>query len=563
MAARLPLIILIILSLLLLFNLGRADMLGDESINAFRAAGLVDFTSSILQTTPYDWFSVVPWWVNLSNHDHPLMYFLLGRASMGVLGLNAWAARLPSVLAGIGILSLIFFYLRRRVAPRMLTLILVIVAGNDFFWWAHRTAFLEGVAAFWSILAIFSFLRGLEKPRWFFLMGAALGGALLTKYTTGVIAISLLLSALFWFRAQTWKKKEWWGGFLLTVIIFSPVIIYNIMMYRTRGHFDLQFSQLFHQNISRDWPLIHAEVVGGGAFSAVRQLLSTLRDSYTFPYFIILTASLVLAVVAFIKKWIKEDDERTIVLTMIVSVILLASLGAGRHLALLSTIIILAILVGLKAVSFAAQKKNPMLASRMRKPLVVIFSAVVALEMIVTLFLHLAPNHAVAKIFPKIRPHYAGFYELGKFLDTEFHGKKPAIDFGELLGDKNLSLKQKILAAGFRKDGEPDKRLIVYDDRLDWTATLWTFELRRFYLGFPTFDAEDMSRYIERDPRIGNLNLPTFYIAGTHALYRETAADQYASNMNADIEKKAIAAKRPMREIKNFLGETVFRVYEL
>jgi len=55
-------LILLLASVLLFVNLGKADMEGDQAHYAFRSVGYMDYLGSETQTTPLQWFDKIPWW---------------------------------------------------------------------------------------------------------------------------------------------------------------------------------------------------------------------------------------------------------------------------------------------------------------------------------------------------------------------------------------------------------------------------------------------------------------------------------------------------------------------
>ncbi len=67
-----------------------------------------------------------------------------------------------------------------------------------------------------------------QNSRWWLIIGAAAGFALLSKYTTLLIIISLGIWCLSTKTGRSYfKSKDLWLGFFLMMIIFSPVIYWN------------------------------------------------------------------------------------------------------------------------------------------------------------------------------------------------------------------------------------------------------------------------------------------------------------------------------------------------
>src|SRR3989338_5227713 len=102
------LLILVVAGVLRFYQLGLADVITDEVLIAFRSIGYIDFFSSPYQTTPWEWFSDLPWWLKLSFHDHPPLIFLIQHWFFQLLGQNVIVLRLPFALAGIFSVFLFF-----------------------------------------------------------------------------------------------------------------------------------------------------------------------------------------------------------------------------------------------------------------------------------------------------------------------------------------------------------------------------------------------------------------------------------------------------------------------
>src|SRR6185503_7671673 len=104
-AAKIQIVILVsilaLAGLLRLWQLGAADVITDEALIGFRSIGYFDFFASPYQTTPYEWFSVVPDWAKISFHDHPPLLFLIQHWFIVLLGQSVFVLRLPLALCGI------------------------------------------------------------------------------------------------------------------------------------------------------------------------------------------------------------------------------------------------------------------------------------------------------------------------------------------------------------------------------------------------------------------------------------------------------------------------------
>ncbi len=130
----------------------------------------------------------------------PPMLFWLSALSFKTFGESEFSARLPSVLAGIG--TLILIYLAAAAAAGRIAAILSALIPLGFYFFiarGGREAATDAPMLFFSTLAIWSALRARPHRGWLVLAGAACGMAILSKGLAGVIpaiVIALAVAAL-------------------------------------------------------------------------------------------------------------------------------------------------------------------------------------------------------------------------------------------------------------------------------------------------------------------------------------------------------------------------------
>ena len=110
-------LILVVAAGLRLVSLSIPDGYTDEVLLGVRAIGMVDYDSSDLQTTPWQWVETVPWWMHLSFHDHPVLFFILQNLTIRLFGENVFALRLPAALLGIAAVFLIYLVAENKYFP--------------------------------------------------------------------------------------------------------------------------------------------------------------------------------------------------------------------------------------------------------------------------------------------------------------------------------------------------------------------------------------------------------------------------------------------------------------
>ncbi len=281
--------VLVLGAALRLWGLGGAELFQDEGAYGFRSIGYLDFLQNDDQTTPIQWFrdGRLPWWTRLSFHDHPPLFFLVNNVFATLFGDSRFVMRLPAALAGI--LSLYFIYLIfRRVSKNDYVGVLgaVFLAVNHIHIWISRSIGLESLLVFLIIFGIHAFLLFLEDRRYWYWVGLAMGLAMLAKYTAIILPASLVLTGLI-FRRDIFKSHHFYAAVVLSLAIFSPVLIYNAYLYRTTGHFDLQFAYLFGQE-TPEW---RASI--GKAQDPFSQIVPNVLAMFSLPALFLVLAGLI------------------------------------------------------------------------------------------------------------------------------------------------------------------------------------------------------------------------------------------------------------------------------
>jgi 4-amino-4-deoxy-L-arabinose transferase-like glycosyltransferase len=195
-------------------------------------------------------------WVTLW-HDYgipflakPPLYAWLSAASMGLLGVNEFAVRLPSLLLSVGMLALVGYVAFVRHGKEVALAAVLILASCLGFFVAGGTVMTDPSLVFCVTLILVSFWLAMQDKRlwsWLFFAGCGLG--LLAK---GPVALVLAgLPVFFWVLIRKewlalWQKLPWVRGCGIVLAIALPW--YLLAEHRTPG-----FLQYFivGENISR------------------------------------------------------------------------------------------------------------------------------------------------------------------------------------------------------------------------------------------------------------------------------------------------------------------------
>lgn len=548
---------LIILSaaFLRLFRLGRADMSSDGAINSFRSIGYLDFLASQLQTTPLHWFPSLPWWSYLSFHDGPPLCFLIQHFFFKIFGVTTVVARLPYALLGIGSVWLVYFLTKKLYGQKCAYLAGFLLAICNYHIWASRITYLEGILIFFMLLAVYYFIKALEKDNYFIHFGLFLGLAFLCKYTAFFLApafITYLLLA----KREVLKNKKLWLGFLITLIVFSPVVIYNLEMYQSRGHFDLQFSGLFNQE-TEDWRTLSKGV--GDYWSHFLGTMHTLKNALSPLSFYLFAASLILIFIETIFSKRRSLHLLILLLLFFLTGLFVLISGGVRFQSLYTPFVAIAISYFLVRIASILHQKKKYIQKYIYTALLVPFFIYLIFFAVNTNLLY-SPIGKTGLAYSDIRVENWGYEQLENFL-------------AEKIPLFNLSYQQKfttfadvMIFDNYELQPNPHnpKLCIVYDSDINWFTKMWYFDKHIVYQKIPMVSTDglaELSQIFEGD-FLREWGFRDFYFIRTTDktlldLPRNLSdtAEFYENNITKNLEKLS-----PFR-IKNNQGETAFKVY--
>lgn len=479
-------LILLIAISLRFWNLSRADVLTDEILIAFRSIGYIDFFSSPYQTTPWEWFSDIPNWARLSFHDHPPLVFLVQHVSFKLLGQNLIALRLPFVLAGVASVFLLYLVGKKLFNEKIGLIAALLLAVSSYHVWISRIGLQESIVIFLTLLCFYLFLMALENNqhwRW----GIGLGLALLTKYTA-IVLIPIFGVYILLFKRSIFKDKRFWLAVIIAIIIFSPVLIYNLKLYQARGHFDLQFSYLFGQEVP-EWQYLPGKIQAGNFFNRLQNLIPALYKGMMWPMFILLVLSFFFAIYKVVKKFFQtktlDITKSWLVLIIIFYGGLFLLVGPSKR--FVSTVVPFAVLL----ISWFIFKQKVVI-----KYLLIIFLVGIETFFVINTLFTYYPIGKVnfAYSYVDVESYNWGYNQLNNYLVQLLRDKRPAITFPvkyQFLQD----IKEKALAKAEKEDKKPVSWLLIYDTNMYNLATFWLFHRQLVYQAWPVITAET---YIEQ-----------------------------------------------------------------
>ncbi|MDE2001728.1 MAG: glycosyltransferase family 39 protein [Patescibacteria group bacterium] len=453
-------VILLGATLLRFWGLGTAEIFHDEGFYAFRSIGYLDYVQNDAQTTPVQWFanSVLPWWTHLSFHDHPPLTFLVQHFFFAMMSDSLLVARLPSALAGLGAIVLLYFIARRIFEDERLALLAAaFLAVDQVHLWVSRTALMESLQIAAILASILIFLRFLEqRRRWWLWLGVSLGVCFLIKYTS-VFLLPVYAAMIGWHLFAQRKGGEWksWLGYVcaslaVSAVLFSPVLIYNFYLYRTVGHFDLQFAYLLHQ-AAPEWQASLGKVQD--PFSLIGPNMLAM---YSIPMMLLALCGAAWEVMRVRRR---ELSLLSIVAAVSIFAMLVKVGSAYRFLALLSPFVVL--------LAVAAFEGAARLSGRQWVMLIAVFFIAYELYFSVDSLFLTFPDFGVVK------------------LDQYFSAQLDDMRSPAPPDSSNPNLEKVIRQYDASLTAAPAPFLIVYDENIDLSERLWLFARRIYYHGAP------------------------------------------------------------------------------
>lgn len=540
-------LILLIAATLRFWGLGRGDTLNDEVFYAFRAIGPLDFDHAELQTTPLEWFDPdIPNWTRLSFHDHPPLVFWVQHFFIKIFGENNFAFRLPSAILGVGsvfILYLLGSLLYSHAVGLVSGLLFAFTINHVYI---SRTGLQESYVIFFLLLTAYLFIKALKDDRYFLWAGASLGLALLTKYNSFIL-VPIFLTYLSIFERGMMRNKKLWIGVLFAVLIFSPVVIYNLKLYQAVGHFDFQFSYFFRQS-PEVWKVVPGKEIGTWG-ERINNFIPRLFSTNS-PLFLLISGfSLLNFGPSLFKNRQKLKENYFVISSFFFLIVLLFFIGPSfRFLAMLTPFIILVAAERL-VYAYKAYAQKVL----WRNLALFVFWAWIIFELFYSINSQIVyyPRGNYPWSFSKVRyeNYNWGYNDLGAFLAKELAGKMPSrvfdmqYKFLEKVRDINLLQAKEAGAKSY-------PAIIVYYGNFDDGAKLWVLDRLMTYHGWPIIKMEDYFGFLAKEGK---------------DYFAKSGFEEYyfiiMNNIESPPEVRALIKNLPHHDIFNKKGEEVFRVY--
>ncbi|MDD5430705.1 MAG: glycosyltransferase family 39 protein [Candidatus Pacebacteria bacterium] len=514
-----------------IYGLENKDIIGDEGAYSFRAEGYLDYLGTSFQTQPIEWFkdADLPFWTKLSFHDAPPLYFLIQNLFFNIFGDSGVTARLSSVVLGAASAWLIYALAKMFAGEIAALLAAFVFAVGNAGVFLGRAALIEPVLLFFVLLNIYAFFRFIRDNRWWWAFGASFGLVILAKYT-GIFLIPAYLIYMLLAERKLFGNWKFYAAFLIALVLFNPVIIYNIQLYRAVGHFDLQVSYFLGQDTPEWSGLV------GKTQSPFSDILKNLKEIYGLTGLIAAAIGFLAAIFMILKKKIREIWF-VFAYILCLTLMLIAIGSATRFVALYAPAF--AILIAAGAVLIWEISKN-----RYVKFILLILPAG---------FLVQQAYFTYEKNFTEF-PDF-GIAKLDNFLQKEFKG----IASGAIPQTDNKHLND-VINKFSKKDADSAKRLfaVVYNDNIALPTLEWIFYRRFFYHAVPTMYVENFIRSL-KEQDFNNFDI--YFVQSTENTLlnpfkiEKTAGFQFEENLKN-------SGKMPVEIIRGDEDREMFRVYK-
>lgn len=553
-------IIFLVASFFRLWRLDFADVITDEGLIGFRSIGLVDFLGQY-QTTPWLWSPEIEGWMHLSFHDHPPLVFWLQHLFFKVLGVNLWSLRLPFALAGIISIWLVYLIgkeLKDRNTGLISALFLSVISYHV---WISRIGLQESLLIVFILASLYFFLKNLKvdltklgkvgKLPPFLLFGLFFGLALLVKYTAVIFLIPIFFYLLV-YRRDLLASHQFWLSLVFSLILFSPVIIYNLQLYQNFNHFDFQFSYLLSQQVT-EWQLRPGREAWSSLITRVRGIPQNFKAGYSWLMIVLFFLSL-FRLNSQTKRVASATKQKIVWLIVVLFSLLLLYLLVGPSVWFMSlTAPFISLLIGLAVTRFLQEEKQLRLWFKLG-----VVSLIIAFEIFYTTntFYTLQPWGKAGLTFAQLRleSNIWGYNELEEYIRQELQGKYPLRTFPTKFNFLE-SIKKESLAKAKTQGLKGVSYLLVVDERINDIAGFWIFMRRVVYKGWPILTTNEYANLLSSDPQY-------FVKQGVERVYLIAATgNTLLQKQPSQVEFLKPKFGPPVKEIFDKQGRKVFVVY--
>lgn len=535
------------------YQINSFDLASDNSLYSVRALTWSDFLGDN-QTTPIQWFGELPIWSYLSFHDAPPLVFAVQYFFFSLLGDSSFAARLPFVLAGLVLILVSFYYVRRLRGEGSAFLVAILMSISSYAVWASLSGYLEAIQYLFIATAFFCLVSWFETKghpsKWFYLWVSSLALAILSKYTALLLLPAGALSL--WWQWPQIKHQLSVNLIIKSGIIFSlilsPIIIYNVGIFLSQGHFDIALSSILGIS-SSDFGQVAERSASFNWQDNLFALVSTLTDFNSPGLVVLFILSFIFFAYRLFKKQI-SPYEQVLFINLIVFLVGLSLVGGGDR--FMISVIPLALLFIVEALTnFYELIKHHLQWQK-------VFFAIITIILAGELLFSFNTNVSLVTYSSFYRSPSSftdlGFNRLEKWLRQEAFTDLPAPQPLRAKSDFSFDYKQ-----------VKDRPLVIFDDSINWFPAWWHLGKYLVYYRLPVLP---LTKFISRE----NISTKTFRQAGTGEVYfiypvQPELLDPLKIGPNSPHQAAEkivkLAGGKPVEVIYDGLGQEAFNIYLL
>ena len=283
-----------LLAVLLTAALVRFSFLGSVPIALNWDEVSMGYTSySLMKTGADEWGEKLPLFFRSYGEWKSAVYVYLLIPFIKVLGLNAWAVRLPSAIAGVLAVYLTYLIGRKLYSERVGLWASLFLAVSPWHMMLSRPGFEASVALTLTLAGLYFFLEYSTKKWWPLIASAVAFGLAPHTYNSAKLVVPLLVIYLIW-KTRLYRQFKHVLIFLGILAVFAAPILTGLATGRSQARFsqvsvntDTKALESFYL-ARRTFPL--GETAGKLVFNQATYFLYKVSDnwlSYFSPAFLV------------------------------------------------------------------------------------------------------------------------------------------------------------------------------------------------------------------------------------------------------------------------------------
>jgi 4-amino-4-deoxy-L-arabinose transferase-like glycosyltransferase len=178
--------------------------------------------------------------------DQSAVWFWLSDFFMKILGTGVLGIRFTSILFG-SLSIVVIFLITKELFNKQTAIFAAIFATFSAYLLNFMEAGMDTTMTFFVLIGLYFFVISLNQNKkfWFYLSWVALGIAVMVKPIALIFLGSFLLCSFYYhfYKYKTIKIKDYLFVGILLLILFTPVLTFNYLLYKDKGILDLQFAR--------------------------------------------------------------------------------------------------------------------------------------------------------------------------------------------------------------------------------------------------------------------------------------------------------------------------------